>query len=512
VFNPSQLGTDKICLECNREFTGIISNCPHDNAVLFPRVQDPFVGTTLAGNYEILSVIGHGGMGVVYKARHALMDRLVAIKMLHPQLVSDSMSVKRFQLEGKAATRMKHEHVIAVYDFNISSTGQPYIVMDYLEGEALSDVIKREGNVAVERAIRILMQACDALEHAHREGVLHRDLKPTNIVLTNSNGTPDFVKVVDFGVAKLMNTGQESQRLTQAGEVCGSPVYMSPEQCIGADMDRRSDVYSMGVVIYETLTGRLPILGKTMVDTMSRHISDAPLRFSESRPDLYIPERLEAVIFKALAKMPEDRHQSMAQLMQDLDIAIPRAGRSEVLRSVPSAESYSTGKAGPEKAKLPLIAIVAATVAVLGLVGAGIFFIGAMKPRAAPTPAAISLPATAPTAPTNPMQPSVPPNNGAVTSAAPATPSTAAGTHPVAITPTAKTAEAQADTVPKSSSHASISSAALKPPVVAAARPQKPRKPPQAAHHVERPRATAAVPVKRFDPFSELRGERSWAR
>ncbi len=302
---------DKICLECNREFTGIIANCPHDNSLLFTRVQDPFVGTTLAGTYEIESVIGTGGMGVVYKARHAMMDRTVAIKMLQSQLISDSMSVKRFQQEGKAASRIKHPHVITVYDFGISPTGQPYIVMDYLEGEALADVIKRDGQVAVERAIKILIQACDALDHAHKMGVIHRDLKPTNIMLSKDEDHLDFVRVVDFGVAKLINSGQEGQKLTQAGEVCGSPVYMSPEQCMGMDLDKRSDIYSMGILIYETLTGRLPILGKTMVDTMSKHISDSPLRFSETRPDLYIPERLESVFFKALAKNPNERHQTM---------------------------------------------------------------------------------------------------------------------------------------------------------------------------------------------------------
>jgi serine/threonine protein kinase len=327
---------DKVCLECNRQFTGIVAACPHDGTLLVSVVQDPLLGTTLAGNYEIQEVIGTGGMGVVYKARHALMDRIVAIKMLQAQLISDSMSVKRFQQESQSASRINHPHVITVYDFGISPSGQPFIVMDYLQGISLADIIKQDGQIGVERSIKILSQACDALDHAHKMGVIHRDVKPTNFVLINYDDEKDFVKVVDFGVAKLMNETPDGQRLTQAGEVCGSPVYMSPEQCTGGELDQRSDIYSMGIVIYETLTGKLPILGKTMVDTMSKHISEMPPTFTQARPDLYIPERLEQVVFKALAKDPNDRHQSMDELRIDLENAIPRPGRSQVLRSAPN--------------------------------------------------------------------------------------------------------------------------------------------------------------------------------
>lgn len=325
----------KVCLECNRQFTGIVAACPHDGTNLIPLARDPMIGTCLMGKYDIIDVIGHGGMGVVYKGRQVLMDRTVAIKMLQSQHISDSMSVKRFHQEGKASSKMNHPNVITVYDFGVTpTTGQPFIVMDYLQGVPLSDLIKEQDHIGVERALKILVQSTDALDHAHRNGVIHRDLKPSNIMLIEYEDEKDFVKVVDFGVAKLISAGGENaQRLTQLGEVCGSPVYMSPEQCQGMELDNRSDVYSMGIVIYETLTGRLPILGKTMVDTMSKHITELPPRFSESRPDLYIPERLEAVVFKALAKDPADRHQSMAELTHDLDTAIPRPGKSMVLRT-----------------------------------------------------------------------------------------------------------------------------------------------------------------------------------
>ncbi|MCA9815652.1 MAG: serine/threonine protein kinase, partial [Cyanobacteria bacterium HKST-UBA01] len=324
----------KVCLECNRQFTGIVAACPHDNSMLVPVAQDPLIGTRLAGKYDIVSVLGTGGMGVVYKGRQDVMDRVVAIKMLQAHHLNDSMSVKRFQQESKATCRLNHPHIITVYDFGISPTGQPYIVMDYLEGKPLSDIIKDEGHVGVDRALKIVRQASDALGHAHKQGVIHRDLKPSNIVLIDREGDKDYVKVVDFGVAKLMEEGTEGQKLTQMGEVCGSPVYMSPEQCQGLPLDKRSDIYSMGIVLYETLTNRLPILGKTMVETMSKHINDAPPSFQEARPDLYIPERVEQVILRALAKAPEDRQQSMEQLATELEMAVPKPGRSQVLRTV----------------------------------------------------------------------------------------------------------------------------------------------------------------------------------
>jgi serine/threonine-protein kinase len=337
VENEQDLQERKVCLECNRQFTGTASTCPNDGTLLVRVAPDPLLGTTVAGKYEILSVIGHGGMGVVYKARHALVDRIVAIKMLQAQFTSDSLNFRRFQQEGKAASRLNHPHVITVYDFGISPNGQAFIVMDFLSGTSLAQEIKHHGNIGVDRAIKILNQACDGLSHAHGKGVVHRDLKPSNIVLINYENQKDFVKVVDFGVAKIITeAGQDVQRLTRVDEVCGSPVYMSPEQCKGKELDARSDIYSIGIVLYETLTGVLPLIGATMVETMSKHINERPASFKEARPDLYIPERLEAVVFKALSKEPSERHQSMEQLRHDLELAIPSPRNSQTLRTVPS--------------------------------------------------------------------------------------------------------------------------------------------------------------------------------
>ncbi|MBX9877094.1 MAG: protein kinase [Candidatus Obscuribacterales bacterium] len=313
----------KRCVTCDRKFSDTHANCPSDGTVLIPIAQDPWVGKKLTEHYEVLSLVGHGGMGVVYKAKHDLMERYVAIKMLLAQHITDSQSVRRFQHEAKAASKLSHPNIITLYDYGVSPTGQPYLVMDYLEGISLADIIKSDGQIGCERGVKIFLQVCDALEHAHNQKLVHRDLKPGNVMLINNEDLKDFVKVVDFGVSKIMGS-DEAQRLTQTGEICGSPVYMSPEQCEGKKLDPRSDVYSMGVLMYEALTGELPLMGKTMVETMSKHLGEKPPRFASVREDLYIPERLENVVFHCLEKNPADRPQSMAALKEELIYSIPQ--------------------------------------------------------------------------------------------------------------------------------------------------------------------------------------------
>lgn len=386
----------KVCLSCGREFTGVVTACPHDGTVLIPLIQDPLVGTKLADRYFIHSVIGHGGMGIVYKARHELMDRDVAIKVLKSDLISDKLSVKRFQHEARAACKLKHPNVITLFDFGVSPSGQPYLVMDYLKGISLADVIKKDGHVGVDRSIRIFVQACRALEHAHREKVIHRDLKPGNIMLVETDEEREFVKVVDFGVAKLIGDGEdaESQRLTQTGEVCGSPVYMSPEQCEGRKLGPHSDIYSMGVVLYEALTGRLPLLGKTMVETMQKHLSESPPPFGVIRPDLYIPERLESVVLKALAKDPSNRHQSMAELEHDLEVAVPKS-RTTIQPGDSFQMPARPAKKSPAPVKRKRLDVVAGAVVLLVVIIGGALAWIAIKSLTTPHPPVNPTPAQA---------------------------------------------------------------------------------------------------------------------
>ena len=199
--------------------------------------------------------------------------------------------------------------------------------MDFLQGESLADVIKKDNHVDAVRTANIFIQACDALEHAHQKGVLHRDLKSGNIMLTEFEGHQDVVKVVDFGIAKLMpNSGKQIQNLTQTGEIFGSPIYMSPEQCLGQQLDARSDIYSMGTMLYEALTGVPPLMGDTIIDTMQMHVSTKPQTFHAVRPDIRVPPELEKICFRALEKKQEDRFPSMAVFREALEKALEKIG------------------------------------------------------------------------------------------------------------------------------------------------------------------------------------------
>lgn len=515
----------KVCLECHRQFTGIVAACPHDNSMLVPVAQDPLIGTKLAGKYEIMSVLGTGGMGVVYKGRQDVMDRIVAIKMLQSHHLNDSMSVKRFQQEGRATCKLNHPHIITVYDFGISQqTGQPFIVMDYLQGVPLSDVIKQEGQVGVERALKIFSQSADALGHAHKQGIIHRDLKPSNIVLISYDGDKDFVKVVDFGVAQIMEDAQGStenhQRLTQMGEVCGSPVYMSPEQCQGHKLDQRSDIYSMGIVMYETLTNRLPLLGRTMVETMRKHIEDAPPKFSEVRPDLYIPERVEAVILKAMAKDPADRHQSMEHLVNELELAIPRPGRSQVLRTAPTEQEGETKPISADqvsallfKLTWPQWAAVLVAVVVLGaltIVGLNTMLSGGNK--SAPQTVTQNAPEVKPPAPTA-EKPVTPVATAAATETPAAKPETASKTTSTEVSTSSTSAPDKGTT----SSATTVTSPAVTTPAVpstpvVAKKPvtPKPKKIKKAAPPVAKAAAAPKPKSGGFNVWKDLASKRNY--
>jgi serine/threonine-protein kinase len=493
-------------MACSREFGGTLGNCPHDGNLLVALPQDAWEGRRLADRYKIDRRLGTGGMGVVYLAWHELMERWVAIKMLKQSFVEDQMSVKRFQQEAKAASRLKHPNVITLHDFGITNTGQPYMVMDYLVGyddhhpaKSLAQLIKESGQLPVEKCIHILTQACEALDHAHRQGVIHRDIKPANIMIVPTEDDPLFVKVVDFGVAKLLpinNIGedsQDSQSLTQVGEVCGSPVYMSPEQCGGQALDSRADIYSMGIVLYETLTGKLPLLGKNMVDTMAKHMNEKPPSFNTVRPDLFIPDKLEQVTMRALAKSPHARQQSMSELAQDLQFSVPRAGQTPNLKAhelLPLPEEEETKSANW------LLPAIGGGVVALAIAGFVLYYNGQKQPTTAAKPAVVQQPAATPAV--APAQ--VSPPSGTTTTAATTTEATTTPTRKPAepVTPVAVTkpiAVAPPQSVTK--------------PVV---RAQKPVKKAVAS----RPRPPAAVsshsPSTEEARFADLAGDRSTNR
>lgn len=310
----------KICVACSKEYVGELTTCPADGTTLTPLKETDLVGTVLGDRYEILELIGDGAMGQVYKAKHRLLKRVVAVKMMHPNLVSGAAALKRFQKEAELASALNHPNILTVYDFGVTDGGVPYLVMAFLEGTSLAEQIAGGTNLELKRSVHIFKQVSLGLAHAHENGVVHRDLKPSNIMLVQLDNDPDFVKIVDFGIAKLLTpTEGETDNLTRTGEVFGSPPYMSPEQCRALKVDARSDIYALGCVMYRTVSGKQPITGHDLIEYLYKHVNETPEAFSLVCPELNIPADLEAIIFKAMAKQPDDRFQSMGELREALD-------------------------------------------------------------------------------------------------------------------------------------------------------------------------------------------------
>lgn len=307
------------CSSCRTQYPSDTDVCPLDGTKLVPLLQELLVGSLLNDRYKIEAIIGQGSTGVVYRACHKLIGRPVAIKMLNWRLVSDPRSIKRFEREARVTSRLNHPNVISVHDVGLSPRRQPYIVMDYAEGLPLSRLLKSRQKFGPERSIKMFLQICAALRHAHERGVVHRDLKPSNIMIASHDNRRDFVTVLDFSIAKLnCEQNAQSHSLTQPGEVIGTPAYMSPEQCMSQPLDARSDIYSLGVVMYQVLTGRPPLVGTTALDTMTRHVMEQPPSFKTAGLT-NAGRALEEVVFRCLRKFPDDRYQSMEELSEDLE-------------------------------------------------------------------------------------------------------------------------------------------------------------------------------------------------
>jgi DNA-binding NarL/FixJ family response regulator len=274
---------------------------------------------TFAGRYQLHGIIGQGGTGVVYKAMHVFMKRLVAIKVLSPESASDLKLIAEFKKESQAVSTLKHHNIITIYDFGVTETGQPFLVMDYVDGPSLESLFEKKEDTDQQRYIEIFLQICDGLVITHSHGFIHCDLKPSNILLERSIAGSELVKIVDFGLAKALPKNPSVQsRLTDSFEVAGSPLYMSPEQCSGSILDARSDIYSLGCIMYEAFTAHPVFDGITPFKVFSQHLSAAPKPFAEVQSKIYIPSEIEAIVFKALAKNPELRHQSVLELKQEL--------------------------------------------------------------------------------------------------------------------------------------------------------------------------------------------------
>jgi eukaryotic-like serine/threonine-protein kinase len=306
----------KKCPQCGKEYQDINTLCPNDGAVL-EKDDDGLLGQTLANKYRIEELINEGGMGAVYRGTHILMEKTVAVKVLHPALAADDTIVARFSREAKAASRISHPHALNVTDFGESDNGVVFLVMEYLHGKTLKEVIHEAGPMPLARVNEIIRQVCGALEAAHGEGVVHRDLKSDNIMLVEVSGGSDWAKVLDFGIAKIKEKVGADPALTAPNLIIGTPQYMSPEQCSQAsEIDSRSDIYSLGIILYEMLTGHVPFTGESPTAIMMKQLQDAPPSILEERQDL--PASVGRVVARALAKRPEDRFQTVSELSESL--------------------------------------------------------------------------------------------------------------------------------------------------------------------------------------------------
>ena len=335
-------------------------------------VVDPLIGAVVGERYRIVSRIGIGGMGAVYRAEHTMMRRDLAIKVLLSELGGREEFARRFEREAESASRLAHPNIITVTDFGRTPNGALFLAMEFLAGDSLTALIK-EGPLPRERALAIIRQILRALDHAHGAGVVHRDLKPDNIMLVERDGHKDVVKILDFGIAKVMQPASGQEALTQAGVIFGTPEYLSPEQALGEGVDARADLYAAGVILYEMLLGRRPFESDDKVKIISMHLSHAPPRMRDANPTVDVSVPLEQVVLQALEKHRENRFASATaflQALEDSEAVVDASTPWELGVTSPNAVPGSGGAARP-RARRRLVAAVAVLAVAGGLSAAG---------------------------------------------------------------------------------------------------------------------------------------------
>ena len=282
------------------------------------------VNKIIDSKYKVKKRIGGGGMGVVYLAEHQMMQRNVAIKIIHPNRIDEEdyeEFLMRFQREARTASKIEHPNVITIFDFGVFEA-RPYLVMQYNPGKTLTKILKEEGHLSVERTYKIIKQVCAALRASHQRGIIHRDLKPDNVMITDSSDGQEFVQVLDFGLAKAMNSDSGANKVTQSGVVLGTLEHVAPEHVQGLDQDTRSDIYGLGVLLYQMLSGSTPFKGDTPVELMFKHVNEAVPEFNEVTPEVKVPKSVQALVMKALEKDPEKRQQTVQQLVAEYASAL----------------------------------------------------------------------------------------------------------------------------------------------------------------------------------------------
>src|SRR5579862_439676 len=306
----------KSCPECTATYPDDYAICPKDGAPLHETAMWQ-IGTVVRGKYRIQARLGEGGMAVVYKAHHELLDELRALKVIKPELARDTEFMTRFKNEAIMARKLNHPNAVRVDDLDIAEDGLPFIAMELVVGDTLKTLVQRAGPLPVSLVLDVTTHVCDALDTAHRLGLVHRDIKPENIVLVAQRDGPPIAKILDFGISRLREETSGAKGLTQTGMVIGTPEYMSPEQALGKrgdEIDGRSDLYSLGVVMYRMLTGELPFKAETTVEMILQHLRTPPVPPHLAKPELAIPEAVSAVVMKALEKDRDKRFATGAEM------------------------------------------------------------------------------------------------------------------------------------------------------------------------------------------------------
>ena len=419
------------CPNCGTSYPPSVRLCPRDGTVLegHQPTEERFVGVVLHGKYRLDSYLSSGGMGAVFKATHVMLGKPVAVKLIKADLVTSPDMVRRFQREARAATTLNHPNIVAVYDLGQTDDGTLYIAMELVDGTSLKDVIRETGRIDAPRIVYILRQIASALSLAHRHHIIHRDLKPQNVMLTRDADGREIAKLLDFGIAKTFD--EKATQLTQTGFALGTPQYMSPEQAMGKEVDARSDLYSLGVMLYEMLIGEVPFSDPSAPAILVKHMTETPAPPSRRRPDLQVPAHLETIVMKCLEKEPARRYQSADEFIVALEsgagmdptvplraAAPPPPMAATIIMPPPGGGATIPTAAASFAPAMPATATHVPTVPPVSPAAPTIPTAAAMAPSA-PTVASPATPSTIPSAPIAASAPVAPPPPPSVAAQAP---------------------------------------------------------------------------------------------
>jgi eukaryotic-like serine/threonine-protein kinase len=338
------------CPQCGTSYPETVRLCPRDGAVLegHTPTEERLVGTVLDGKYRIEAYLSSGGMGAVFRATHVMLGKPVAVKLIQGDLVTSPEMARRFQREARAATSLNHPCIVSVYDLGQTGDGTLYIAMELVDGQSLKDEIRAQGRIEPARIVRLLRDVASALAVAHRHQIIHRDLKPQNVMLTRDSNGREVAKLLDFGIAKTLDEAQT--QLTAAGFALGTPQYMSPEQAMGKEVDPRSDLYSLGVVMYEMLVGEVPFTAPSTSAILIKHLTELPAHPSKRRPDIPVPATLEAIVLRCLEKEPANRYQTAEEFAAALDAEAAGDPTAPTAVAAADATTVLVGTAGAASA------------------------------------------------------------------------------------------------------------------------------------------------------------------